>query len=91
MEGELLQKRERPDLGTDLCLPGADLSAQSVPTGPAGQAKGMMEFTHTPFLTITGLLPTPSSLTLKNVRKESPRTMRGYWYSPLVCSLFLSS
>lgn len=41
--------RERPDLSTDLCLPGADLSVQSVPTGPADQAKGMVNLLSPPF------------------------------------------
>lgn len=80
-----------PDWRTDLCLCGAELSMQSIhiPTGSAGRAKGMVEFTFTAFLAITGSLPVTSPLSLKNVKPESSKPMRGCLLSPLFCSLFL--
>lgn len=58
-----------------------------IPTGGADWAKGMVEFTFTSFLAITGSLPMTSPLSLKNVKKESTKIMRGCLHSPLVSPL----
>lgn len=75
----LLRTRGLPDSSTDLCLPGTVISAERSrgASGPGQRYRGVY------FPAITGLLPTPSPLSLqRNVRKESGRTARGCLYSP---------
>lgn len=68
----LLRTRGLPDSSTDLCLPGAELSAQSIPAGPADQAKGIVEFTFQPSLDYFQLLLLCLSKEMQGRKAEGP-------------------